>query len=335
MANETSDSQLGEISPAQPTLQRNSSFPTSADAISKTEFLKYWKMVLLILYSTIFATSTAGNGLVCFIILRRRTLKSVVNYLILNLAVADLVFTCICIPFDIPVQEMNYYWPYGAFMCKILYPLQTQTLFASVYTLVALSLSRYWAVVHPLRQQLKVERVKWVILLIWAVSFIPVCPYVATLQLNQTTLNCEENWKRETSRKAYTLSLFFLQYVIPLTVISCAHLSIALELKRKATTRRRSFSIRGVQHKEARKVARMLITVTLLFAACVLPTNILWLWLDFGAADKNFPYFWELLSFGNVVVFSNSALNPVCYTMMNDAYRKEIKKVLLRCFKIE
>lgn len=333
MANETSDSQE-VISPTQLTLQTNSTFPTSTEVISKSEFVKYWKLVLLILYSTIFAISTIGNGLVCFVILRRRAMKGVVNYLILNLAVADLVFTCICIPFDIPVQQMDYYWPYGAFMCKVIYPLQTQTLFASVYTLVALSLSRYWAIVHPLRQQLKVERVKWVILLIWVVSFIPVCPYIATLRLNPTTLNCEENWKRETSRRAYTLSLFFLQYVIPLTVISSAHLSIALELKRKATTRRRSF-IRGVQHKEARKVARMLVTVTLLFAACVLPTNILWLWLDFGAADKNFAYFWELLSFANVVVFSNSALNPVCYTMTNNAYRKEIKKVLLRCLKIE
>lgn len=333
MANETSDS-LGALSPTRLTWQRNSTFPTSADVTSKNEFVKYWKMVTLILYSTIFTTSTIGNGLVCFIVLRRRAMKSVVNYLILNLAVADLVFTCICIPFDIPVQEMDYYWPYGAFMCRVMYPLQTQTLFASVYTLVALSLSRYWAIVHPLRQQLKVERVKWVIPLIWVISFIPVCPYIATLRLNTSTLSCEENWKNDTSRKVYTLSLFFLQYVIPLTVISCAHLSIALELKRKPTTRRRSF-IRGVQHKEARKVARMLATVTLLFAACVLPNNILWLWLDFGAADKNFPYFWDLLSFGNIVVFSNSALNPVCYTMMNDAYRKEIKKVLLRCLKIE
>lgn len=332
MANETFAS-MGTVSPTQ-LLQRNSTLPTPANVLSKSEFVKYWRVVLLILYSVIFIISTTGNGLVCFVILRRRTMKGVVNYLILNLAVADLVFTCICIPFDIPVQEMNYFWPYGAFMCKVIYPLQTQTLFASVYTLVALSFSRYWAVVHPLKQQLKVERVKWMILVIWVVSFIPVCPYVAALGLNETTLTCEENWKSETSRKIYTLSLFFLQYVIPLTVISCAHLGIALELKRKASTRRRSF-IRSVQHKEAKNVVRMLISVTLLFAACVLPTNILWLWLDFGAADENFAYFWELLSFANIIVFANSALNPVCYTMMNDAYRTEIKKIIFSCLKIE
>ena len=328
MANESFHG-LGTITPTQ-LLPQNSTLPTSATVI----FFMYWRIVLLILYSIIFAISTLGNGLVCLVILRRRTMKGVVNYLILNLAIADLVFTCICIPFDIPVQEMNYFWPYGAFMCNVIYPLQTQTLFASVYTLVALSISRYWAVVHPLKQQLKVERVKWVILAIWVISFIPVCPYIAALRLNETTSACEEYWKSETSRKVYTLSLFFLQYVIPLTIISCAHVGIALELKQKSGKRRGSF-VQGVRHSEARKVARMLITVTLLFAACVLPTNILWIWLDFGAADKNFAYFWELLSFANVVVFANSALNPLCYTMTNDAYRMEMKKVIFSCLKIE
>ena len=69
-------------------------------------------------------------------------MKTVTNYFILNLAIADLALTCICIPFDIPVQEMDYNWPYGAAMCKILYPLQTLTLFASVYTLTVVSLVR-------------------------------------------------------------------------------------------------------------------------------------------------------------------------------------------------
>lgn len=304
---------------------------TPTDFPRKSEIVKYWRMTILVLYAVIFIISTTGNSLVCFVILRKRSMKSIVNYLILNLAIADLIFTCICIPFDIPVQQMDYVWPYGAFMCKIIYPLQTQTLFASVYTLVALSLTRYWAVVHPLKRQLTIERVKWVILIIWVISFLPVTPYVAMLRLNGTSFTCEEQWKDTTCRKVYTLSLFFLQYILPLAVISCAHVAIAMELQRR-TTRDKNF-MRSIHIREARKVSRMLITVTVLFAACVLPNNILWLWLDFGAADKHFVYFSEFLSFGNIIVFSNSALNPICYTMMSDAYKKEIKIVLLTCLK--
>ena len=308
-------------------LEENSTSTLSTDITRTSEFVKYWKVALLILHAIIFVISTIGNGLVCFVVIRKKSMKSVVNYLILNLAIADLIFTCICIPFDIPVQQMDYVWPYGALMCKVIYPLQTQTLFASVYTLTALSLTRYWAVVHPLKKQLTTERIKWVIIFIWVASFLPVSPYMAMLRLDKATLTCHENWKDKTSRKVYTLCLFFLQYVMPLAVISCGHIAITLDLKKRAVRKPKNI-MRSIHIMETRKVSRLLITVTLLFAVCVLPNNILWLWLDFGEADKRFVYFWEFLSFGNIIVFSNSALNPVCYAMMNDAYRKEIRDVV-------
>ncbi|XP_029186259.2 5-hydroxytryptamine receptor 2A-like isoform X2 [Acropora millepora] len=69
--------------------------------------------------------SVTGNALVRIIIVRHRRMRTVTNYFILNLAVADLAVTCICIPFDIPVQENDYRWPYGGFLCRTLYPLQT------------------------------------------------------------------------------------------------------------------------------------------------------------------------------------------------------------------
>ena len=115
---------------------------TTSSALSGSQSNRDIKAVKLMLYIVIFLISVIGNSLVCLVILRRRKMKTVTNYFILNLAIADLALTCICIPFDIPVQEMDYNWPYGAAMCKILYPLQTLTLFASVYTLTVVSLVR-------------------------------------------------------------------------------------------------------------------------------------------------------------------------------------------------
>ena len=72
--------------------------------------------------------SVTGNALVRIIIVRHRRMRTVTNYFILNLSVADLAVTCICIPFDIPVQENDYRWPYGGFLCRTLYPLQTMVM---------------------------------------------------------------------------------------------------------------------------------------------------------------------------------------------------------------
>lgn len=291
----------------------------------------YMKSLKLILYAIIFLVSAIGNILVCIIIIKKRRMKTVTNYFILNLALADLTLTLICIPFDIPVQEMDYIWPYGSFMCNILYPLQTMSLFASVFTLTAVSLTRYWAILHPLRRQLSTTNAKWLIVVIWLLSIVPVSPYISVLGIGETTGSCDENWSDDRSRKIYTVSLFIAQYIVPLSMIGIAYVSIGRELGKKKSTPENKF-LQNAQNVEASKVIHMLVAVTILFAVCVLPTNIMWLWLDFGNAEEQFSYFWELVAFCNILTFANSAANPVCYSITNANYRKEIKIILKACF---
>lgn len=259
-------------------------------------------------------------------------MKTVTNYFILNLAFADLTLTLICIPFDIPVQEMDYRWPYGSFMCNILYPLQTMSLFASVFTLTAVSLTRYWAILHPLRRQLTTTNAKCLIVVIWLLSVVPVSPYIRVLGVTESTGYCEENWSDIDSRKIYTVALFVAQYAVPLSIIAAAYISIGRELGKKKSNGLENKFLKNAQSEEAAKVIRMLVAVTILFAVCVLPTNIMWLWLDFGNAEKQFAYFWELVAFCNILTFANSAANPVCYTITNANYRKEVMHLLKDCF---
>jgi hypothetical protein len=87
-----------------------------------------------------------------------------------------------------------------------------------------------------------------------------------------------------------------------------------------------------MQVRETRKVVKMLLVVTICFSFCVLPNNIMWLWLDFGQADQHTAYFWELLAFCNIVTFANSAANPICYTALNDNYRREFKRFFIIIF---
>ena len=291
----------------------------------------YMKTLKLILYAIIFLVSAIGNILVCIIIFRKRRMKTVTNYFILNLAFADLTLTLICIPFDIPVQEMNYRWPYGSFMCYILYPLQTMSLFASIFTLTAVSLTRYWAILHPLRRQLSTTKAKWLIAIIWLLAIVPVSPYISVLGIGETTGSCDENWRDVHSRKIYTVFLFVAQYVVPLSIIAAAYVGIAKELGKKKSTPENKY-LKNAQNEEAARVIRMLVAVTILFAVCVLPTNIMWLWLDFGNAEEQFPDFWEMVAFCNILTFANSAANPVCYTITNANYRKEIIYLLKGCF---
>jgi len=299
---------------------------TTQDSELMTADLRALKLTL---YVIIFLVSAVGNSLVCTVILRRKKMKTVTNYFILNLAIADLTLTCICIPFDIPVQEMNNKWPYGALLCKVIYPLQTSALFASIYTLTAVSLSRYWAINHPLRQQLTIKNAKWIIFGIWIASLISVTPYTSVLKKNDESGQCDENWPSASARKTYTACLFVFEYLFPLTVIAGAYVSIGWELARRARNGNRY--LQDLQADEAKKVVRMLKVVTLMFAVCVLPTNVMWLWLDFGNAAQ-YDKFWDLVAFCNIITFANSAANPICYTILNESYRNAFKDHLSKIF---
>ena len=291
-----------------------------------------FRIVKLFLYAVIFVVSVVGNALVCIVIIRRRRMRTVTNCFILNLAVADLAITCICIPFDIPVQENNYRWPYGALLCKTLYPLQTMAMFASIFTLMAVSLNRFWAIVYPLQTQMTKAHAKKFIAGIWALSALLVFPYSLVLRLDEKAMSCQENWPGDTEyRKAYTLSLFLAQYVLPLTVITIAYLKIALEM-RKCTHKRRSGAwtnkdFKSARQLEGKKVVRMLVVVTVLFAICVLPNNIMWLWLDFGNGGE-YKHFWHMVAVTNIILFANSAANPVAYTICHENFREEFRRYI-------
>lgn len=298
--------------------------PVFLSSSESTEF----KVVKLFLYAVIFLISVTGNTLVCIVVIRRRRMRTVTNYFILNLAVADLAITCVCIPFDIPVQEDNYRWIYGPLMCKLLYPLQTMAALASIFTLVAVSLNRFWAIVYPLRSQLTKRHAKAVISSIWILSALITLPYIVVLRLDEDTLSCEENWPENVNyRKAYTLSLFLVQYVAPLAVITLAYLKIAHEM-RKCIRQGNSLSpnegLHDSRQREARRVVRMLVVVTALFAVCVLPNNLMWLWLDFGNGGE-YEHFWDVVAVTNIILFANSAANPIAYTLCNENFREEFR----------
>lgn len=114
--------------------------PTSLAADQDTENPIYY--IRLVCYVIIFIVGVVGNILVCLVVCRERKMKNVTNYFIFNLAVSDLSVLLICIPFDFG-EIVTETFPYGAFMCRLIYPLQTLATTASVGTLVAISLNRY------------------------------------------------------------------------------------------------------------------------------------------------------------------------------------------------
>ena len=313
-------------------LENSTEFNDSAKACPSLSNELAWKIPKYLIFIVIFVTSMCGNCFVCWVVWKRLRMRTVMNYYLVNLAVADLAFTVICIPFDLPVQEKACVWPYFNALCKALFPFQTMCVSASIFTLAAIAYSRYRAIVHPLKVQMGLAAAKKSIFIIWIASFILVLPYVLVLKVNPSTGQCEEDWPepKQLYSRLYSFVIFFTDYVVPLPVLFGSYLKICCELRTNDGSNMPDGQ--GDQTRDSEKVLRMSIVITIVFAVCALPNHIVWLVLDFNESNCAQCNTWVILA--NIFVFANSAADPIVYTIFNEKYREEFRG-LLGCQKPE
>ncbi len=96
-----------------------------------------------IVYSVLVALGLVGNLLVIYVILSRRKMRHVWNLLLLNLAVADIAFLLLTGTFT-TVHYFLQDWPFGGAFCRVVQYAMFVTCYVSVYTLVVVSVFRYY-----------------------------------------------------------------------------------------------------------------------------------------------------------------------------------------------
>lgn len=312
----------GETTPKQ-RMENNTRAGVASEGLSRES--EVIRAVKLTIYSVIFITGITGNVLVCLVVCRQQKLRTSTNFYIMNLAVADLAVTILCIPFDVAVQENSYIWPFGGFMCHLIYPIMTMCTFASVETLTAIACNRYMAISRPMRMQASRKRAKITIAVIWVISFIFVLPYITVLKKRNS--RCEESWSKLYSR-IYTVFIFMFQYAIPLSIISLAYIKIAQQLRRN---RKHLTAAHRVQDRDVAKVVKMMAIVVLIFAVCMLPNHIVWLLGDF---TEDFDSRRKVLVWGEMLIYANSCTNPIVYSICIEEFRLAFKAYITKCWRV-
>lgn len=88
-------------------------------------FPNFTDWVMISLHSIIFITGLVGNSLVCLAVCRNHSMKTVTNYFIVNLAVADLLVILICLPSSV-LWDVTETWFLGWGLCKTIPYLQVR-----------------------------------------------------------------------------------------------------------------------------------------------------------------------------------------------------------------
>lgn len=113
-----------------------------------------FQSVVYVLYISIITIAFLGNGVVCYIVLSKPRMRTVTNLFIANLALGDILMTIFCVPFSFFSILVLAYWPFGDVMCHLVNYSQAVSVLVSAYTLVAISIDRYIAIMWPLRPRI-------------------------------------------------------------------------------------------------------------------------------------------------------------------------------------
>ncbi|KFP03687.1 Neuropeptide FF receptor 2, partial [Calypte anna] len=296
--------------------------------------------VFIISYLLIFLLCMAGNGLVCFIVLRNKHMRTVTNLFILNLAVSDLLVGIFCMPTTL-LDNIIAGWPFGSLVCKMSGMVQGISVSASVFTLVAIAVDRFRCIVYPFKQKLSSPAALAIIALIWLLAVAIMCPSAVMLQVQEEkhfrvilgsgnatrpVYWCREDWPNPGMRKIYTTVLFANIYLAPLSlmVIMYARISIALFHTALPLVGRPSRERRPGGSRKKQKVIKMLVIVALLFTLSWLPLWTLMMLSDYASlSDIQLQIInIYIYPFAHWLAFFNSSVNPIIYGFFNENFRR-------------
>lgn len=110
---------------------------------SESHQLNPASVIVSVVFSLIFLLGTVGNSLVLAVLLRSGQVGyNTTNLFILNLSLADFSFIVFCVPFQATIYSLED-WVFGSFMCKVVHFFINLTMYASSFTLAAVSVDRY------------------------------------------------------------------------------------------------------------------------------------------------------------------------------------------------
>ena len=286
-----------------------------------------YQVVVPTLFGAISVVGIAGNSLVIYVILSRHQMRTVINLMLLNLAIADLSFVLIVPPFT-AYHFAASSWPFGDLLCKLMHYSVNLTAYVTVYTLVMIAVIRYMTVVRSVQtMRIRTRRnIVLAIVAIWAVMLVVNLPILTSYGVKvhaEGYTECDHGGP-EIGKRIFA-TFFVFAYILPLAIIAVFSLCILRHITHQKTAMLQDRVTRSSSRK--RQASRLLVLVVVVFALLWLPIHIHLLVAYFGSIPMDVAY--QVFS---VVIYClayfNSCVNPIIYNSTSREFRVAFHEIV-------
>ena len=152
-------------------------------------------------YCLIFLVALVGNTVIGMIVYKTKTMSKPINFLIVNMAISDLLVPIFLIPWNVKLLYINSWLiggPLGQALCKLVNFLPSASILVSIQSLVLIAVDRFGAVVFPLRSPLISSKLcPFFMLAPWIIAMAVFSPCLFAFKLVEYPggLECAQRWK--------------------------------------------------------------------------------------------------------------------------------------------
>ncbi|XP_030274448.1 blue-sensitive opsin-like [Sparus aurata] len=275
----------------------------------------------------VFVAGTAINLLTVACTIQYKKLRSHLNYILVNLAVANLLVSCVG-SFTACCSFANRYFIFGPHMCKIEGFMATLGGMVSLWSLAVVAFERWLVICKPLGNFVfKPDHAIACCAFTWVFALIASAPPLfgwSRYIPEGLQCSCGPDWyttNNKYNNESYVMFLFGFCFAVPLSTILFCYSQLLITMKMAAKAQAESASTQ----KAEREVTRMVVVMVLGFLVCWTPYTAYSLWV---VNNRGQTFDLRFASIPAIFSKSSAVYNPVIYVLLNKQFRSCMMKMV-------
>nr|XP_054767346.1 cholecystokinin receptor type A-like [Lytechinus pictus] len=295
----------------------------------------YWISIQLV----VACLGLGGNLLVLLVLFHRRSFKKPTDILIGGLAAADFITSIFMIPQ--PKLSGAPDTALGNVACKLVYSsiFLWISISSSVFTLTAIAIERYIAVIHPVKFKVWVtpKRLVYWFSAIWLLSFAINSRTFGTTWVDSTTGKCRVVYRHYSIQIVLGIVVFLIRFIFPAIIMLVCYYLITRSLRQRS----KQFQPKTIgsvdlhlDQKRAgpsqsllaarSKVIKIMFVVIITFIVCWAADSTGLLAYNVRLVDRSYLYS-HLYHVFVIIAFFNTCANPLIYTISYQEFRLAVR----------
>ena len=297
-----------------------------------------------VVYSFIIVIGIPANCVIITIVRKTPSMHTTTNYLLLNLAIADLLTLILCPgSYEYLLTKAHFDKTIGDFVCKVFagnafIPI---TMNAAALTVSTIAVERYLALVRPFETGLRLtkKQLPYVVALLWTLSVSSCIPDLLSNTVDSNPHSgypCKRPWRVDeySHHEGFITFTSIVFGIVPTVLVIFCYFELFRGFFITHTICAAALQGSGNQvsaeHRSKRQLFMLLLWVMLLFCVCTLPFSLFFIYLttiDEETAASDRPRLFLIHRTVRFLLIANSFCNPLIYAFQSSNYRQGFKRI--------